>query len=959
MELVRQPFILIATRVTVFRHILPALFILTAFFLAAPADAATVPVPAGADLQAYLNNAQPGDTLVLAAGAVYSGWFVLPYKGDADASFITITTSAAASLPGPNQRLDPGRHSNLLPKIVSPGSDLPALRTELKAHHYKLIGLEVSPASPAAYVGELISFGSLGPEQATDADAPHDLVIDRCYIHGWPDTNYKRGIGLNSRSTDILNSYISDFHSDFQDSQAIGGFNGRGPFNIINNYLEAAGENIMFGGALAPTPGLVPTGIQIRHNYFYKPWSWKNWTKVDAAIYAATPPELRAQQVYGGYAPNFIIQTPGKYTPVVKNLFEIKSGQDVILDGNIFENNWVQADQHGTAIVLTPRVLACAMPWAVVQNVRFTNNILRNAGGFVSFLGKDEACQTSPRTNTINFSNNVAYNLRNEWAFDYSRIIIFPGIDAATFQHNDIFHNSDGTIFSNWGSDNFMQAYVSPVDPVAPTAIRYTCNITHYGSGLSGLDMLASQVFSSNLFISGQNDATVPGLNAYPGSEASVGFVDYPGADFALAPTSPYKGGCREDGTDPGADLSILNTATDGVVSGAWSSRTPAGTVQFSAASLTMAEGEGRVNATVTRSGDIEYPAAVTYRTADNAAPIRCDNTTTAPGLALARCDYATSAGTLHFAPGEAQKTIMVMITDDAFVEGPETFQLELAATTGLVVGATRTLTLTIVDNDTPDAPNPVFTSSFFVRQHYVDFLSREPEQDGYNAWLGVLSRCPDVNNLDSSNASALCDRLTVSSSFFGSNEFKLKGGYVFRFYRAAFGRLPQYTESVADMSSVTGQTPAEVYQAKADFAGAFAQRPEFQATYAWLSNSDYVATLLGRYQLVQITTPDPAHPDGAVKVALTAAELVAKLNSGVLSRAQVLRAVAESDEVFATEYHRAFVFMQYVGYLRRDPDPAGFNAWLNYLNAHPTEFRTMVNGFMNSLEYRLRFGSQ
>jgi hypothetical protein len=113
----------------------------------------------------------------------------------------------------------------------------------------------------------------------------------------------------------------------------------------------------------------------------------------------------------------------------------------------------------------------------------------------------------------------------------------------------------------------------------------------------------------------------------------------------------------------------------------------------------------------------------------------------------------------------------------------------------------------------------------------------------------------------------------------------------------------------------------------------------------------------MARYSLTQITTPDPANPDGTNKVTLTTADLTNQLGAGTLTRAQVLRAIADSDQVFNAEFNQAFVAMQYFGYLRRTPDVAGFNSWLNYLNAHPTDSRTMVNGFMNSIEYRLRFG--
>jgi hypothetical protein len=259
---------------------------------------------------------------------------------------------------------------------------------------------------------------------------------------------------------------------------------------------------------------------------------------------------------------------------------------------------------------------------------------------------------------------------------------------------------------------------------------------------------------------------------------------------------------------------------------------------------------------------------------------------------------------------------------------------------------------VTILDDDAPGQPNPIYTTSFFVRQHYLDFLSREPETG--EPWSAILNNCSDVNN------NPLCDRLTVSQSFFGSPEFRLKGFYVFNFYRVAFNRLPEYSEIIPDMRSVTGQTSEEVYGKRAAFAVGFAQRPEFAALYGALSDTAFVNALLDRYQLQSITTPDPQNPDGGTKVRLSRADLSNRLGttgSQALTRAQVLRAVVESDEVGTAEYNRAFVAMQYYGYLRRTPEDDGYQAWLRVINQDPNNVRLMVNGFMNSTEYRSRFG--
>jgi hypothetical protein len=201
------------------------------------------------------------------------------------------------------------------------------------------------------------------------------------------------------------------------------------------------------------------------------------------------------------------------------------------------------------------------------------------------------------------------------------------------------------------------------------------------------------------------------------------------------------------------------------------------------------------------------------------------------------------------------------------------------------------------------------------------------------------------------------CDRIAVSSAFFRSTESQLKGLYVYLFYKTAFNRLPTYDEITPDIRSVTGQTPEEVYQKKAAFAESFVARAEFDTLYGASSNQAFVDTLLGRYSLQQIRTEDPATPDGAAQVTLTRQQLVSGLSNGSLTRAQVLRAIVQSNEVEGVEYNGAFVAMQYYGYLRRTPEEKGYNEWLLYLNTHPGDFRTMVNGFMNSTEYRLRFG--
>jgi hypothetical protein len=381
--------------------------------------------------------------------------------------------------------------------------------------------------------------------------------------------------------------------------------------------------------------------------------------------------------------------------------------------------------------------------------------------------------------------------------------------------------------------------------------------------------------------------------------------------------------------------------------------------LQFSAASTSFSEGAGRAEITVARTGDVSGPASVEYRTADDPAAVPCDPASIDPatgqpfpqGKGYARCDYATTIDRLTFAPGETTKTFSVPLVDDAYAEGAETVRLTLGRPEGAVLGDRRESVLTITDNETAPGANPITQTSFFVRQHYLDFLSREPESG--EPWSATIDNCPAADKT--------CDRVSVSAAFFGSAEFRLKGFYVFNFYRVAFDRLPAYDEIIPDMRGVTGSNAAELYAKRAQFAASFAARTEFTAAYPpGLTNQQYVDALLSRYSLQSITTPDPASPDAGGKVTLTKGDLATRLGATgalALTRAQVLRAVVQSDEVSRAEYNSAFVAMQYYGYLRRAPEPGGYRAWLDTINANPADSRSMVNGFMNSEEYRLRFG--
>jgi hypothetical protein len=223
--------------------------------------------------------------------------------------------------------------------------------------------------------------------------------------------------------------------------------------------------------------------------------------------------------------------------------------------------------------------------------------------------------------------------------------------------------------------------------------------------------------------------------------------------------------------------------------------------------------------------------------------------------------------------------------------------------------------------------------SDFFVQQQYIDFLSRFPEASGFQAWMNVLNSC---------NGDAAClhgpegKRVAVSRGFYQSNEFHEKGFLSHRFYALSFGRLATYDEFTRDMRSLTGATAEETLAKRAAFAGSWVQRADFRAAYDSLSNAAFVDKLL---QTGGVTLASRNQLDNQSK-----------------TRAQVLREIADSSEVQAKEYDPSFVAIQYYGYLRRAPETAGYNAWLNYLRSHPGDYNTMVWGFVYSTEYVNRF---
>lgn len=385
-------------------------------------------------------------------------------------------------------------------------------------------------------------------------------------------------------------------------------------------------------------------------------------------------------------------------------------------------------------------------------------------------------------------------------------------------------------------------------------------------------------------------------------------------------------------------------------------------TVQFTASTANVTEtldATTRVDLTVTRTGTTSAEASVDYASSD--------------GTANERSDYLASLGTLRFAANETSKTITVFIVDDRFGEGAETFNVTLSNPVGCTLGSPAAVVVTINSNEAVNGLNPVkepsFNTDFFVRQHYSDFLNRAADPSGLAFWKNQIDECttPECRELR---------KINVSAAFFLAIEFQQTGYLVYKANQAAFNshEFLQLRDFLLDTQEigrgvVIGQpgADAQLEANKQKFFLDFVQRPRFR-------NAAAFPTSMTALQFIDKLIANTYDPRASVSgSSLTTAErnsLIALLSDNPSSptlRAQVLRSVSENGLYHSRQSNKAFVLMQYFGYLRRNPNDApeatlnfnGYNFWLNKLNQFNGNFvnAEMVKAFIISGEYGQRFG--
>ena len=532
----------------------------------------------GQSLEQALATASCGDIIQLQAGATFAGNFVLPNKSCNDAHWIIIRTSAPdSSLPPEGTRLTPcyagvsslpGRPAwqcastnNVLVKIEFNGQGGSGPITfAAGANHYRLMGLEVTRGAFTAPVYNLISFKG----------AADHLVFDRLWLHGTAQDETARGIGLEGTNIAIVDSSFTDFHcisvtGSCSDAQAIAGGGGNdvmGPYKIVDNFLEASGENILFGGGAATT---TPTDIEIRQNHFFKPLIW-----------------MKGQAGYVG-------ATNGNPF-IVKNLLELKNAQRVLVEGNIMDYSWGGFSQSGFAILLTPKNQASGnggnlCPVCQATDVTIRYNLVRHVGAglqIANALSDNGGAQLDGQRYTIHDlliddMDGKKYNGANLFA-QLSVGAGAPLLQNLTIDHVTAFPSSTmlsigKMVATNGPMKNFV--FTNNILSMGKYPVWSTGggpkNCAFFDKPLTTFDAcFKPYTFAGNVLM---GDTTAypssawPPRNFFPSTAKDVRFVNYSGGnggDYHLQPSSPYKGK-GTDGKDPGADIDAINSATAGV----------------------------------------------------------------------------------------------------------------------------------------------------------------------------------------------------------------------------------------------------------------------------------------------------------------------------------------------------------------------------------------------------------
>jgi hypothetical protein len=550
-----------------------------------PASGKRWNVRSSGDLQSVVNRAACGDVILLEAAVEFSGNFTLPAKACDDQHWIILRSSAPdTSLPPEGTRITPcyagvsslpGRPSFDCTNTQKMMARLVALKVgpislASGANHYRLgPGLEITRP-----IGTGINFGLIMKE---NVPADH-IIIDRDWVHGTAQDDTARGINLSGITyAAVVDSYFTDFHciagiGACVDSQAISGGSGTvamGIWKIDNNFLEAAAENILFGGSAGT---MVPTDIAIQRNHLFKPLTWMPGQP--GFVGGVNPQATNCRK----------FNTPGYCPFIVKNLFELKNAQRLLFEGNVLENTWPGFSQHGFAVVLTPLSQGgtSGNPNTTVADVTLRyNRISHAASGLVI---AEVAFQWGPPKLEARLSIHddifdglsPAYYNGDTMAvgvgFEISHCATCTPLQDIDINHLTMLLESprllmllgapvDAPIHNLKFTNNIVSAppglAINGIGPNAPCGFRGSTNLTKLAS------CIAPYTFTANALIGAAS--TWPTGNHFPRTPQDVKFVNYSNGksgDYHLSLASPQKR-ASTDGKDLGADIDAVDRSTN------------------------------------------------------------------------------------------------------------------------------------------------------------------------------------------------------------------------------------------------------------------------------------------------------------------------------------------------------------------------------------------------------------
>lgn len=467
-----------------------------------PGRACTTTLQAGGDISSALAAARGGQVVCLVPGASY-GPVTLPARAAGDTGWIVLRT--ATTLPAEGTRMRPST-SGSLAKIVTPANAQQALITTPGTYGFALRGIEIMTGSSVTLTYSLVQLGDGSTTAQTMlSQVPQHFILSQLYIHGSSTGEMQRCIALNSAWVAIVDSWLADCHGKGYDAQAIGGWNGPGPYLIQNNYLEGSGENFLLGGAAPGSPDLEAGDVTIRHNHIKTPVSWNGvWTK--------------------------------------KNLLELKVVHRALIEGNVLEGSWTDG-QTGFGVMFKSSADA---PYAGMNttDVTFRYNYMKNVGAGIQLSGRENYQQPdyvtlylNDKTMRLSITNNVVDSINVGPFVGAARLVTIGGLqDGVTdvaVQHN------------NFTTSGYVQHFLT-LDAVAPPAVdrlSYDGNITNEGEygiysaagfGKTALDTYTSAyTFNGNVLIKGTGNWTYPATTTMVTSISDALAIAGAGADRA------------------------------------------------------------------------------------------------------------------------------------------------------------------------------------------------------------------------------------------------------------------------------------------------------------------------------------------------------------------------------------------------------------------------------------------